>query len=81
MNLLPHKQRLSALLSEVLNHAQAFHIQVCDRLAELEDSQGGLDSNQLAQVHNLEAITNQIKLTISHLSDYLLDELGEVPND
>ncbi len=81
MNLLPQKRELSALLSEVLSHVQAFHIQVCDRLAELEDSQGGLDSNQLAQVHNLEAITKQIKLTLSHISDYLSDELREVPND
>ena len=81
MNLQPQKRELSALLSEVLNHVQAFHIEVCDHLAELEDQQSGLFCHQLAQAHNLEAITNQIKLTISHLSDYLLDELGEVPND
>ena len=81
MNLLPQKRELSALLSEVLSHVQAFHLQVCDHLTELEDSQGGLDSNQLAHAHNLEAIANQIKLTISHISDYLSDELREVSND
>ena len=81
MNLLPQKRELSALLSEVLSHVQAFHIQVCDHLTELEDSQGGLNSDQLSNYHNLEAITNQIKSTISHISDYLSDELREVSND
>ena len=79
MNLLPQKRELSALLSEVLNHVQAFHIEVCN--PELEDQQSGLFCHQLAQAHNLEAITSQIKLTISHLSDYLADELMEVSND
>ncbi len=81
MNLQPHKRALSTLLNQALNQAQAFHLQVCDHLAELEDTQDGLNSDQLSNYHNLEAITNQIKSTISHISDYLSDELMEVPND
>ena len=81
MNLQPHKRALSTLLNQALNQAQAFHLQVCDHLAELEDQQGRLEANQLSNYHNLEVITNQIKSTISHISDYLSDELKEVPND
>ena len=81
MNLHPHKRTLSALLTEALTRAQTFHIQVADRLAELEDRQVGLDPDQLAHHHNLEAIAQQIKLTLSHASDHLANELKEADHE
>ena len=81
MNLHPHKRTLSALSMEALAKAESFHQLVSNHLAYLEDNQDSLDSDQLSQAYNLEAITEQIKHTISRVTDYLADELKEVADE